>query len=173
MEVLVFQQLIKAVEPLQSHEMPISLSFCTFSIIPDANCCQLQHYLLSLCCQTGFLCPSGMAAVVQGSLLCRGCEQAGGAALAVPLSLSRWDALLCAQEGLAWAVLRQSLTWQSAPEFCGAQDTLQVCVQSGPCSSSVSALYQGPWEHHSWHSTPLPVGSHVSSSNQLPCTGGG
>lgn len=64
MEVPVFQQLIEVVEPLQSSEMPVSLSFCTFSIIPDANCCQLQLYLLSLCCQTGFLCPSGMAVLV-------------------------------------------------------------------------------------------------------------
>lgn len=89
MEVLVFQQLIKAVEPLQSHEMPISLSSCTFSIIPDANCCQLQRCLLSSCCQTGFLCLCGVAAPCSAEE----CEQAGGAALAVPSSLSRWDVL--------------------------------------------------------------------------------
>lgn len=120
---MVFQQLIKVVEPLQSHEMQ-SRSFCTFSVIPDANCCQLQHYLLSLYCQTGFLCPSGTAALVhrllalQGSVVGRrGCNDSTLISEQVRCCSSLVGFLL----GRAW--LRMSsgkphgLTYKGALEF--------------------------------------------------------
>lgn len=145
MEVLLFQQLIKVIEPLQCPEEPVSLSFCTLSVIPDADCCQLQHSALSVQPDWGCVPLEGQLCA---QLLALQCEWAAGAALAVPVSLSGWVLLLVGfcSGGLAWGVLRQSgLVHQGAQGSCGTQDMHWAeCEPVGSTVLLVSVSVAGP-----------------------------
>lgn len=167
----------------------ILLSFCTFSIIPDANCCQLQHYLLSLCCQTGFLCPSGRAALAHTPLALQW-SVVGRRGCTVSTLTSEWVG--CCSSLVGFLLRRASLgmssgkmVWLTRGARVHVEHKIYMRQNVKVCACSlweVQSLLRVCVHSVSGHLGTQPLMSLLTSAcwchaslvvNELPCTGEG